>query len=35
LSSEIDLDAGFYVKLADDAFLEASVFDGVIVDSFL
>lgn len=35
LSSEIDLEGGFYVKVADGAFLEASVFGGEVVDSFL
>jgi hypothetical protein len=35
LSAEIDLSGGFYVKLADDAFLETGVFDGKIVDHFL
>ena len=35
LSSEIDLSGGFYVKVADGAFLEASVFGGEVVDSFL
>ncbi|EOO02257.1 hypothetical protein UCRPA7_2274 [Phaeoacremonium minimum UCRPA7] len=34
LTEEIDLEAGFYVKLADDAFLEASVFGGDITDHF-
>ncbi|KAK3938511.1 hypothetical protein QBC46DRAFT_390074 [Diplogelasinospora grovesii] len=34
LTEEIDLEGGFYVKLADDAFLEASVFGGDIVNSF-
>jgi len=35
LSSDIDLEGGFYVKVADGAFLEASVFGGEVVDSFL
>ncbi len=35
LSDEIDLEGGFYVKLADDAYLEASVFGGEITDHFL
>ncbi len=35
LTEEIELEGGFYVKLADDAFLEASVFGGAITDSFL
>ena len=35
LSAAIDLTGGFYVKVADDAFLETSVFDGKIVDHFL
>ncbi|KAK3313870.1 hypothetical protein B0H66DRAFT_365656 [Apodospora peruviana] len=34
LSSEIDLEGGFYVKVADGAFLEASVFGGDITKSF-
>ena len=35
LTEEINLDGGFYVKVADNAFLEASVFGGDITDSFL
>ncbi|KAK3692661.1 hypothetical protein B0T22DRAFT_21626 [Podospora appendiculata] len=35
LTAKIDLEGGFYVKLADDAFLEASIFGGDITDSFL
>lgn len=35
LTDEIDLTGGFYVKLADDAYLEADIFGGDIVDSFL
>lgn len=35
LTEEIDLTGGFYVKLADDAYLEASVFGGVITKTFL
>lgn len=35
LSAEIDLTGGFYVKLADDAYLETDIFGGDITDSFL
>jgi len=35
LTEEIDLEGGFYVKLADDAYLEASVFGGDITKHFL
>jgi len=35
LTDQIDLEGGFYVKLADDAYLEASVFGGDITDHFL
>jgi hypothetical protein len=35
LTEQIDLEGGFYVKLADSAFLEASVFGGEITDHFL
>ncbi|KAK9421148.1 hypothetical protein SUNI508_05996 [Seiridium unicorne] len=34
LSAEIDLTGGFYVKLADDAYLETDIFGGDITDSF-
>ncbi|KAI0127617.1 hypothetical protein BJ170DRAFT_380871 [Xylariales sp. AK1849] len=33
LTEEIDLTGGFYVKLADDAYLEADIFGGDITDS--
>jgi hypothetical protein len=35
LTDEIDLEGGFYVKLAEGAYLEASLFGGAITDSFL
>ena len=35
LSSEIDLSGGFYVKVADDAYLEAGVFSGKLENTFL
>jgi len=35
LTDAIDLEGGFYVKVADNAFLEASVFGGDITKSFL
>lgn len=35
LTEQIDLEGGFYVKLADSAYLEASVFGGEITDHFL
>jgi hypothetical protein len=35
LSEEIDLTGGFYVKLQNDAYLEADIFGGDITDSFL
>ncbi|KAK3375381.1 hypothetical protein B0H63DRAFT_277765 [Podospora didyma] len=34
LSSAIDLEGGFYVKVADGAFMEASIFGGEITESF-
>ncbi|KAI1861000.1 hypothetical protein JX265_009619, partial [Neoarthrinium moseri] len=34
LSEQIDLTGGFYVRLADDAYLEADIFGGDITDSF-
>ncbi|TPX15560.1 uncharacterized protein E0L32_004258 [Thyridium curvatum] len=34
LDAAVDLTGGFYVRLADDAFLEASIFEGAVVDSF-
>ncbi|KAH8910316.1 hypothetical protein BR93DRAFT_957275 [Coniochaeta sp. PMI_546] len=34
LTEQIDLQGGFYVKLADSAYLEASVFGGDITDHF-
>lgn len=35
LTEEIELDTGFYVKLPNDAYLEADIFEGDIQDSFL
>lgn len=35
LTEEIDLEGGFYVKLADGSYLEASVFGGDITKSLL
>lgn len=35
LTDQIDLEGGFYVKLNDSAYLEASVFGGEITDYFL
>ena len=35
LTEQIDLEGGFYVKLADSAYLEASGFGGEITDHFL
>ncbi|KAB5570850.1 hypothetical protein GE09DRAFT_1104993 [Coniochaeta sp. 2T2.1] len=34
LTEQIDLEGGFYVKLADSAYLEASIFGGDITDHF-
>jgi hypothetical protein len=35
MTEHLDLEGGFWVKLDDSAYLEASVFHGAIVDHFL
>jgi len=35
ISASIDLTGGFYVKVAEDSFLETNVFNGKITDHFL
>ena len=35
LSATIDMSGGFYIKIADDAFLQADIFGGNVSDYFL
>lgn len=35
VSASVDMEGGFYLKLANDAYLDTSIFDGEIVDSLL